>query len=724
MNHNTTSDSSNDVTYTFIYDGLGRKTTVKVGSQTLSTNVYENNRNGLISEVQYGNGGKVCYSYDGFDRLIGVKYDGESSDCYIYRYGANGVVAEVEDHNLGRIARTDYDQANRPCQTELRDSATGEALYKTNLKYNKLNQLEVFSEKAGSESHKSEYAYDRDNRVTGITYDGGSQTVNYAYDELGRVATRVVECGADDGKLTSTYSYVDGGYGTNSTTPLVKKITQNGISFEYTYDNRGNIISEKRDGLTTTYAYDAIGQLVRVNDPHENASWVYNYDRGGNILSKVKYAYTTGTLSTALETIPYTYGDSNWKDKLTSYNGQAITYDAIGNPLSDGNWTYEWQAGRQLKKMSAEGVSVSFKYDHNGMRIQKVLQHDWYPEMTKYTYHGKLLTHMTVDYYDWDEVAQQDKLHFFYDAQNRLAKVSYNGALYTYIHNLQGDIVGLLDSTGTLVVEYKYDVWGRLLFTTGSLADMLGKRNPFRYRGYVYDEESELYYLRSRYYSSERGRFLNADIVLSWRKRLLTHNTYAYCGNVPSMNLNPNGNGFLGIVILGAVLTAIAGTLSGCSSPITLKSATNLNRKSASAGSYNCYGNAASKQILIDPTGYKIGMSTRDTFNLVKADIGEDNITEHTSIEDEIGDDEYMVAMKCGPYDYHFIVYDNGIVYNKQGTSEMVIGCTIDCINNDIWYPHFHTDEQVAMYRQALEGSEVYYDDETIFFSIKRNWSD
>ncbi len=117
-------------------------------------------------------------------------------------------------------------------------------------------------------------------------------------------------------------------------------------------------------------------------------------------------------------------------------------------------------------------------------------------------------------------------------------------------------------------------------------------------------------------------------------------------------------------------------------------------------------------------------MSTRDTFNLVKADIGEDNITEHTSIEDEIGDDEYMVAMKCGPYDYHFIVYDNGIVYNKQGTSEMVIGCTIDCINNDIWYPHFHTDEQVAMYRQALEGSEVYYDDETIFFSIKRNWSD
>ena len=248
----------------------------------------------------------------------------------------------------------------------------------------------------------------------------------------------------------------------------------------------------------TIYAYDALGQLIRVNDPHENATWVYNYDRGGNILSKVKYAYTTGAVGTALETIPYAYGDANWKDKLTAYNGTAITYDAIGNPLNDGMWTYEWQAGRQLKRMSTEGKAVSFKYDHNGLRTQKVVEADWYPETTNYYLHGKLLTHMTVDYRDTSENAHQDKLHFFYDAQSRPAKVSYNGVIYTYIHNLQGDIVGLLDNSGTLVVEYKYDAWGKPISTTGSLAAMLGKRNPFRYRGYVYDEESSLYYLRSR----------------------------------------------------------------------------------------------------------------------------------------------------------------------------------------------------------------------------------
>ena len=211
----------------------------------------------------------------------------------------------------------------------------------------------------------------------------------------------------------------------------MKKITQSGISFEYTYDTRGNIISEKRGTLTTTYTYDALGQLIRVNDPHENATWVYNYDRGGNILSKVKYAYTTGTLGSAQQTIPYVYGDSNWKDKLTSYNGKAITYDAIGNPLNDGTWTYTWNAGRQLKQMSKSGTTVQFKYDHNGLRVGKVVN----GTETKYQLHGKLIMHMTVG---------EDNLHFSCDAQSRPAKVSYNGVLYTYVHNLQGDVVGLL----------------------------------------------------------------------------------------------------------------------------------------------------------------------------------------------------------------------------------------------------------------------------------------
>ena len=276
-----------------------------------------------------------------------------------------------------------------------------------------------------------------------------------------------------------------------------------------------------------------------MNDPHENATWVYSYDCGGNITSKAKYAYTTGTVGAAIETIPYVYSDGNWKDKLTSYDGQTITYDAIGNPTNDGTWSYTWEAGRQLKQMSTEGASVSFKYDHNGMRVQKVVEQSWYPETTNYIYHGKLLTHMTVDYTDFDEVAHQDKLHFFYDSANRPAKVEFNSTVYTYLHNLQGDIVGIVDNTGVLVVEYKYDAWGKPLSTAGTLADTLGKRNPFRYRGYVFDEETGLYYLRSRYYNPWRGQFINADSTIL--SGLLLCNSFTYCSNNPIKRIDSTG---------------------------------------------------------------------------------------------------------------------------------------------------------------------------------------
>ena len=219
-------------------------------------------------------------------------------------------------------------------------------------------------------------------------------------------------------------------------------------------------------------------------------------------------------------------------------------------------WTYEWQAGRQLKKMSRDGQALTFKYDHNGMRVQKVLEHDWYPETTNYTYHGKLLTHMEVEYFDFDEVRHTDKLHFFYDGQSRPVKINFNGNIYTYLQNLQGDIVGILDSAGTLVVEYKYDVWGKLLSTTGALSDSLGVRNPFRYRCYVYDKESGLYYLRSRYYNGCWQRFLLADARIGINYIIGEHNLYAYCYCSPTVLWDVNGYEAVVIPALGCVYTS------------------------------------------------------------------------------------------------------------------------------------------------------------------------
>lgn len=104
--------------------------------------------------------------------------------------------------------------------------------------------------------------------------------------------------------------------------------------------------------------------------------------------------------------------------------------------------------------------------------------------------------------------------------------------------------VGILDNAGTLVVEYKYDTWGKPLSTTGILADTLGKRNSFRYRGYVYDEEMELYYLRSRYYNSQSGRFVNADAYITTGCGINNGNPFIYCNNTPASLIDPDGTRF------------------------------------------------------------------------------------------------------------------------------------------------------------------------------------
>ena len=126
------------------------------------------------------------------------------------------------------------------------------------------------------------------------------------------------------------------------------------------------------------------------------------------------------------------------------------------------------------------------------MRLQKTATGT--TGVTKYSLHGKNIVRLTNG---------KNNLHFFYDARNKPAVVTFNGTAYAYLYHLQGDVIALIDSNGKKVVEYKYDAWGRILSKTGTMASTLGTLNPFRYRGYVCDEETGLYYLRSRYYNPE-----------------------------------------------------------------------------------------------------------------------------------------------------------------------------------------------------------------------------
>jgi len=151
-------------------------------------------------------------------------------------------------------------------------------------------------------------------------------------------------------------------------------------------------------------------------------------------------------------------------------------------------------------------ILVEFAYNHNGLRVQKKVTENGVTTTTDYRLHGKLITHLTQG---------ENEMHFHYDANSRPAMAEFNGVCYTYVHNLQGDIVAIVDSTGAIVVEYKYDAWGRPtdIRTLSDEYSLLANLNPFRYRGYVWDDETGLYYLRSRYYNPGVCRFISQDAV-------------------------------------------------------------------------------------------------------------------------------------------------------------------------------------------------------------------
>ena len=119
--------------------------------------------------------------------------------------------------------------------------------------------------------------------------------------------------------------------------------------------------------------------------------------------------------------------------------------------------------------------------------------------------------------------------------------VTYNGTNYYYKLNLQGDIIGLMNTAGTSVVAYTYDSWGKQIFCTGTLANTLGAANPVRYRGYIYDSETGLYYLQSRYYNPDWGRFINADGYVSTGQGINAANMFAYCSSNPISYSDPSG---------------------------------------------------------------------------------------------------------------------------------------------------------------------------------------
>ena len=222
----------------------------------------------------------------------------------------------------------------------------------------------------------------------------------------------------------------------------------------------------------------------------------------------------------------------------------------------------EWQEGRNLTKATKSGTEINYTYDHNGLRTSKDVNG------TVHTYYyasGKLLR----------ETYSGNTLDFFYDANGTPFALRYNGSTFYYITNLQGDVIKVVQQTGQPIAEYEYAPFGGIVSATGDLAAI----NPLRYRGYYYDTDSGFYYLNSRYYDPETGRFLNADSYASTGQGIIGHNMFAYCNNNPINMSDPTGElglmfwSFVSVVGISAGANAVSTYIAGGSTEECIKAA-------------------------------------------------------------------------------------------------------------------------------------------------------
>ena len=193
--------------------------------------------------------------------------------------------------------------------------------------------------------------------------------------------------------------------------------------------------------------------------------------------------------------------------------------------LSFDSQTFTW-LGRRLMSYAKCGTTTNYTYNSDGIRTKKVSG----STTTDYCLNGAQIL---------AEKRGGTLINYFYTSDGTRVGFKTGGKVYYYVYNLQGDVTHIVDESKNIVATYRYDPFGKIL-NLSSLTS-IGKLNPFRYRGYYYDTESNLYYLNSRYYNPEIGRFINADAILGANKDILGYNLYAYCGNNPVCYIDQYG---------------------------------------------------------------------------------------------------------------------------------------------------------------------------------------
>lgn len=507
--------SSGTKEYSFIYDEFLNITDIKLNNQSLISYEYDSISH-LLSKINYGNGDTLQYTYDGSNRISKVVTTNQKGDSHETKYfydNFNNLVKVIADESL---YQSNYDLLKKAASFNVDDIFSCVYSYKNNYEisdivYKYLNQ-----------EHNVVFGYTNSGSLIETQIKQGesiNEIIKYEYDELGRLIRQKV----NDNIIYEQDFYNNG----NKSTPLVKSINVGTDSYVYNYNNLGNIVEIRcNNQLLQKFEYDNLERLTKEYDYADNVKIVYEYDLEGNIKNVFRYNIETNAL---IKTDEYQYANMLWEDQLTKFNNESITYDNIGNAITIGSNILTWNSGRKLKSYENMALKIIYDYDYNGLRSKKVVgnvNHKYY-------------------YQDGDLIVEDidgDIIKFIYDENSGLIALIYQNKIYYYEKNNQGDVIGILDSNLNKVVQYKYDSWGVIESVIDETSDNIGTKNPFRYRGYYYDEETNLYYINARYYNPNWRRFINADGSINAEGTIDGYNLYAYVGNNPINRFDLNGN--------------------------------------------------------------------------------------------------------------------------------------------------------------------------------------
>ncbi|MFQ8682795.1 MAG: RHS repeat domain-containing protein [Acutalibacteraceae bacterium] len=557
----------NGFSYNFTYDSWGNQTGVKVGSQSLVTYSYGTGTNhNKLNSITYGNGQAITYQYDAKQNITGIKYSGDSTWRFTYTYDRQGNVKTATDNIAGTKATLDGDRM------EVRKLSDNSLVYSSVTADDGSVTETAFGKTYTRKTNDDSYTQSTGQTVKSgtVTSPGTATALSEKTDYFGRTLEKSVLAKngtAVTGGVSTSYEYKSASAAqTSDRVNILRNAIKTGANtsatkdFSYTYDGNGNIKTVHQvnnDGGSTllyTYHYDAANQLTRVDDKVQDLTVVYVYNEGGNLVSRTNYKYTTGTPLLLKRTWLYTY-DSTWKDQLAYYDAKRIQYDTVGNPTSYNGWAFTWEAGRQLASMSKSGTDVAYQYNADGLRTKKTVTQSGASTVYEYLWNESRLVGQKVG---------NDAVRILYDANGEPVGFTVNdSASYFYVKNLQGDVLAIVDKTGAEKVSYVYDAYGQIVSMTGDAT--LQKLNPCTYRGYYYDAETGLYYLQSRYYNPEWGRFINADKteVLNITNNVKQANLYIYAENNPINYIDSSGDFGTPLQWAMAIIGGIAGWFFG-----------------------------------------------------------------------------------------------------------------------------------------------------------------